>query len=114
MEGVPKPQARPRLGKYRFYNPRSKDKAAFKAKIKDRLPNIPAFGTGEPVVANIKLPSQWLCAIVAAISGVLTYSWPHQSGLLFSSIFAIAIGVSFEVYCSRTKKSALAACSEEA
>ena len=45
LEGVPKPQARPRLGKYGFYNPRSKDMTAFKARIKDGIPSLPVFSS---------------------------------------------------------------------
>jgi predicted branched-subunit amino acid permease len=45
------------------------------------------------VVPNLKLPSHWLCAITAAVSGLLTYQWPHQTGLLLSSLVAIVVGV---------------------
>lgn len=50
------------------------------------------------VVANLRLPSHWVCAGVAAIAGVLTYSWPHKTGLLFSAIVAIIAGVMAEDY----------------
>lgn len=45
------------------------------------------------VVPNLKLPSHWICALVAIVGGLLTYRWPHQTGLLFSSLLAIAVGV---------------------
>ncbi len=45
------------------------------------------------VVPHLKMRSHWLCAITAALSGTLTYYWPHQSGLLFSSVVAIIVGV---------------------
>lgn len=45
------------------------------------------------VVPHLKLTSHWLCAIVALTGGLLTYHWPHQSGLLFSSLLAIMVGV---------------------
>lgn len=48
------------------------------------------------VVPHLKLSSHWICAIVAAVSGILTYQWPHQTGLLFSSILAIVLGVTTE------------------
>jgi 4-azaleucine resistance transporter AzlC len=48
------------------------------------------------VVPHLKLSSHWICAIVAGVSGILTYQWPHQTGLLFSSILAIVMGVTAE------------------
>ena len=54
LEGVPKPQARPRLGKCGFYNPGSKDAAALKTRIKGGISNPPIFGSNEPVTVNIK------------------------------------------------------------
>lgn len=45
------------------------------------------------VVPHLKMPSHWLCAITAALSGTLTYNWPNQSGLLFSAMIAIFAGV---------------------
>lgn len=48
------------------------------------------------VVPHLKLPSHWICAIVAAVSGILTYQWPHQTGLLFSALLAIVLGVATE------------------
>ncbi|MDN4501118.1 AzlC family ABC transporter permease [Alteromonadaceae bacterium BrNp21-10] len=54
------------------------------------------------VVANLRLPSHWICAAVAAVSGTLTYAWPNQTGLLFSSCMAIAAGVIAEnIYSAR-------------
>lgn len=45
------------------------------------------------VVPILKNKAQWACAITAFISALMTHSWPHQSGLLFSSMVAIAVGV---------------------
>jgi 4-azaleucine resistance transporter AzlC len=45
------------------------------------------------VVANLRLPSHWICAFTAAISALLTYDWPNQTGLLFSTFIAIAAGM---------------------
>ena len=69
-----------------------------------QLPSLTSFGLDIAmvvafigiVVPNLKLPSHWLCAITAAVSGLLTYPWPHQTGILVSSLFAIAVGVSVE------------------
>lgn len=65
------------------------------------------------VIANLKLPSHWLCAVVAAVSGALTYSWPHQMGLLFSSVVAIAAGVWLETRRPPQSISQLTECEEE-
>ena len=46
LEGTPKPQARPRLGRNGFfYTPGKKDMTALKAKIKGEINNIPIFGS---------------------------------------------------------------------
>ena len=55
LEGIPKPQAWPRLGRNGlFCTPGNKDMKAFKAKIKDGIPNVPLFGSNQPVVVKIK------------------------------------------------------------
>ena len=55
LKGVPKPQARPRLGRNGFLcTPGNKDMKAFKAKIKDGVPSVPLFGSNQPVVVEIK------------------------------------------------------------
>jgi 4-azaleucine resistance transporter AzlC len=69
-----------------------------------QLPSLTSFGLDIAmvvafigiVVPNLKLPSHWLCAITAAVSGILTYQWPHQTGLLLSSLLAIVVGVTTE------------------
>jgi 4-azaleucine resistance transporter AzlC len=45
------------------------------------------------VVPILQNKAQWACAGVAFFSAILTHSWPHQTGLLFSSLLAIAVGV---------------------
>jgi len=45
------------------------------------------------VVPLLKNYADWACAATAGVSAVLTYHWPHQTGLLFSSILAISVGV---------------------
>lgn len=45
------------------------------------------------VVPILKNKAQWACAATAFFSALLTFSWPHQTGLLFSSLIAIAVGL---------------------
>ena len=45
------------------------------------------------VVPALKRRADWACAAVAFSSALLTYDWPHQTGLLFSSLVAIAVGM---------------------
>ena len=45
------------------------------------------------VVPALKQRADWACAVVAFSSALLTYDWPHQTGLLFSSLVAIAVGM---------------------
>jgi 4-azaleucine resistance transporter AzlC len=45
------------------------------------------------VVPSLERASHWACAFTSAVCISLTYDWPHQSGLLFSSLVAIAVGV---------------------
>ena len=45
------------------------------------------------VVPILKNKAQWACAITAFFAALITHSWPHQSGLLISSLIAIAVGV---------------------
>lgn len=45
------------------------------------------------VVPILQNKAQWACAGVAFFSAILTHAWPHQTGLLFSSLLAIAVGV---------------------
>jgi len=45
------------------------------------------------VVPILKNKAQWACAITAFFTALVTHSWPHQSGLLISSLVAIAVGV---------------------
>ena len=55
LEGTPKPQARPRLGRNGFFHtPGKKDMAALKAKIKGGMNSVPIFDSNQPVVVNIK------------------------------------------------------------
>lgn len=48
------------------------------------------------VIPLLKTKAHWGCAIVASVTGLLTYDWPHQTGLLFASICAIITGLIIE------------------
>lgn len=58
------------------------------------------------VVPHLKMPSHWLCAVVAGVGGVLTYEWPHQTGLLFCSVLAISVGVLSEIQLNKRARGA--------
>lgn len=45
------------------------------------------------VVPALQRAAHWACAITSAICIVLTYDWPHQTGLLFSAVMAIVVGM---------------------
>jgi 4-azaleucine resistance transporter AzlC len=45
------------------------------------------------VVPLLKHKSHWACAFTAIVAAALTYHWPHQTGLLFSTFLAIGIGL---------------------
>jgi 4-azaleucine resistance transporter AzlC len=45
------------------------------------------------VVPALRAHADWACAAVALVSAVLTHDWPHQTGLLFSSLLAVAAGM---------------------
>jgi len=48
------------------------------------------------VVPNLKLRADWACAATAMFSTLMTYNWPNQTGLLFSSFLAISVAVILE------------------
>jgi 4-azaleucine resistance transporter AzlC len=45
------------------------------------------------VVPILKNKAQWACAGTAFFSALMTHTWPHQTGLLFSSLIAIGVGL---------------------
>lgn len=45
------------------------------------------------VVPALRHRAEWACAATASVAAVLTHDWPHQSGLLLSSLLAIGVGV---------------------
>ncbi len=45
------------------------------------------------IAPTLKTKAQWGCALLASVLSVLTHAWPHQTGLLFSSLLAIVFGV---------------------
>lgn len=50
------------------------------------------------VVPLLKTNSHICCALVAMASSVVTFHWPYQIGLLFSSLLAIGVGVLIDHY----------------
>jgi len=48
------------------------------------------------VAPKLKDCSDWICAGTAVLSTLLTYHWPNQIGLIFSSILAIIVGQIFK------------------
>jgi len=48
------------------------------------------------IVPLLNHRAHWACAICALIAAILTFHWPHQSGLLFSSLLAIGVGLLVE------------------
>jgi len=56
------------------------------------------------VVPILRKRADWACAITATVSAVLTYDWPHQTGLLFSSLLAIMVGMLFSFMKTRAKE----------
>lgn len=45
------------------------------------------------VVPALKQRADWACATTAFTSAVVTHAWPYQTGLLFSSLLAVAVGI---------------------
>ena len=69
------------------------------------LPDLTRWGLDVAMVVafvGIVVPllhnrAHWACAITATVAALLTYHWPHQTGLLFSSFMAITVGVILSV-----------------
>jgi 4-azaleucine resistance transporter AzlC len=67
----------------------------------DRVPGLADWGLDVAmvvafvgiVVPALKRRADWACAAVALASAVITHDWPHQTGLLFSSLLAVATGM---------------------
>lgn len=45
------------------------------------------------VVSQLKNLSHYCCLLVAGVAAVITYDWPHQTGILFSSFAGILAGL---------------------
>lgn len=56
------------------------------------------------IVPILKKRADWACFLTASISALLTYDWPHQTGLLFSSLIAIAVGMLVSYIQHQTKE----------
>lgn len=50
------------------------------------------------VVSQLKQPSHYFCMLTAGAAAIVSYHWPHQLGLLFSSFVAIAAGLLTEAF----------------
>ncbi len=50
------------------------------------------------VVPSLRNSAQWACALTAAMAMLLTHDWPHQTGLLFSSLVAIGVAMLVRYY----------------
>jgi len=69
-----------------------------------QIPNIASWGLDVAmivgfigiVVPNLKYSADWACAVTAMFSTLITYNWPNQTGLLFSSFLAISVAVLLE------------------
>ena len=48
------------------------------------------------VVPLLKHRAHWACALTAVVAAALTYHWPNQIGLLFSSLLAVGVGLLLE------------------
>lgn len=67
----------------------------------EQIPDMTAWGLDVAmivafvgiVVPALKHHAHWACAVTAAVSGVLTFDWPNQSGLLLSALLAILVGI---------------------
>ncbi|ANG65137.1 hypothetical protein A8C75_06975 [Marinobacterium aestuarii] len=44
------------------------------------------------VVPALQSRAQWACAFSAGVCSLLTWDWPHQSGLLLTALVAITVG----------------------
>ncbi|MCB1755930.1 MAG: AzlC family ABC transporter permease [Gammaproteobacteria bacterium] len=75
-----------------------------------RVPDLTSWGLDIAMVVafiGIVVPvlqnrAQWACAATAFFAALITHAWPHQSGLLFSSLLAILVGV---LLARRSRKS---------
>lgn len=45
------------------------------------------------VTPQLRRRADWACALTSGFSAYLTYDWPHQTGLLFTALLAIGVGL---------------------
>jgi len=45
------------------------------------------------VAPALRARADWACGLTALFASLLTFEWPNQTGLLFSSLLAIAVGL---------------------
>jgi len=56
------------------------------------------------VVPTLHNRSRWLCALTAAAAISQCWHWPMGSGLLFSAVIAIAVGITMHMHNQKTKE----------
>lgn len=54
------------------------------------------------VVPSLKHKAHIICVVVAAFCAILTFHWPYNTGLLFSSLVAILVGVFVEQFIAKS------------
>jgi len=67
----------------------------------ERIPGLADWGLDVAMIVAfigivtpaLRRRADWACAVVAFVAAILTHDWPHQSGLLMSSLLAITVGV---------------------
>ncbi|MFP8967969.1 AzlC family ABC transporter permease [Pokkaliibacter sp. CJK22405] len=52
------------------------------------------------VVPSLKRPSHVCCALTAGVMILLTFNWPNNTGLLVTTLVAVAVGLGME-YCQK-------------
>ncbi len=68
------------------------------------VPNMASWGLDMAMVVafiGIVVPclhnrATLACALVAGVCSIITYQWPHKTGLLFSAVLAIVVAMSLE------------------
>ena len=53
------------------------------------------------VVPNLKCSTDWTCATTAIFCTLVTYNWPNQTGLLFSSFLAIIVALLTDIVINK-------------
>jgi len=51
----------------------------------------------------LKKRADWACIVTATVCTLISYDWPHKTGLLFSSFIAIGVGFYIEQVCNKNE-----------